>query len=291
MLVNSSNPQQFEIVTTTAGAISIRDNLVNEIMHNPVGPWVEANSLYIEQSNLKGRLQDNSSDELVVYDIGLGAGANALAALHCLRSIRETKARTLRLISFEKNLELLKFALRHSDRFDHFRGFEIAVEAILNKGIWIENAIHWELKLGDFRDFLDASIDRPHLIFFDPYSPKANQEVWTTNSFQKLRSICRSEAEGGTVLYTYSQATPIRTALLASDFFVGQGSGTGLKPETTQAATLFKDINCPLSDRWISRWKNSHTPYPYDCLTHQEEAFRLKILKHPQFNFSATNSL
>lgn len=50
----------FEIVTTTMGATSIRDNRVNEIMHNPVGPWAEANALCVDQPmagwELQGRL-------------------------------------------------------------------------------------------------------------------------------------------------------------------------------------------------------------------------------------------
>ncbi len=74
----------FEIVTTTLGVTSIRHKIVDEIMHNPVGPWAEANALYIEQSKLGQRLAA-PGEELILFDVGLGAAANALAALHCAK--------------------------------------------------------------------------------------------------------------------------------------------------------------------------------------------------------------
>jgi tRNA U34 5-methylaminomethyl-2-thiouridine-forming methyltransferase MnmC len=279
----SPSKEQFEIVTTTAGAVSIRDNLVNEIMHNPVGPWVEANALYIEQSGLAERLLGDPSEEIIIFDIGLGAASNALAALHCLRGIESLKSKKLKMISFERDLELLKFALRNANHFAHFQGFEDAVESILQHHRWTETSLEWELRLGDFMNLLDSEKERPHIIFFDPYSPKANREVWTTHCFQKLYSISRKSSEGGTILYTYSQATPVRAAMLAAGFFVGQGKSTGLKSETTQAATCLKDLHLPLSDRWITRWKTSDTPYAFDCLPEDETQFRTQILGHPQF--------
>ena len=112
----------FEIVTTTAGAVSIRNKALNEIMHNPVGPWAEANSLYIDQSKLEDRLRETSEEELVLFDVGLGAAANALAALHCAARI-PGRSRVLKLISFERDLELLRFALQNSSKFAHFSGF------------------------------------------------------------------------------------------------------------------------------------------------------------------------
>src|SRR5688572_17471064 len=95
----------FEIVTTTAGAISIRNKQVNEIMHNPVGPWVEANALYIDQSHLRERLIE-APEEFVIFDVGLGAAANSLAALACIKSLGP-KSRPVRIVSFERELELL----------------------------------------------------------------------------------------------------------------------------------------------------------------------------------------
>lgn len=274
---------QFEIVTTSAGAVSIRDKVTNEIMHNPVGPWIEANTLYIESSDLKGRLSKEAKDDLIIFDIGLGAAANALATLHCVRNLSHQIRRKIHLVSFEKNLELLSFALQNASHFHHFQNYEIAVQSILDHHSWTEENIKWELRYGEFLDLIEKEPLKPHLIFFDPYSPKVNREMWTTECFQKIFRSCRKDDSEGTILYTYSQATPIRSALLAAGFYVGHGPSTGLKEETTQASTHIAHLSSPLGARWFKRWKNSQTPYPYDCENSQQSQLREQILNHFQF--------
>ncbi len=254
----------FEIVTTTTGVVSIRNKTVGEIMHNPVGPWLEANALYIDQSNLKMRLQENTAQEFVLFDVGLGAAANALATLACARSLG-TSSRALKIISFEKDLELLKFAIDHSEKFDHFRNYEKILEQILSQHHWSDEKISWELRAGDFLENIENEIYRPHLVFYDPYSPKMNQEMWTTSVFQKIRKLSRSPEDEGTCLYTYSQSTRIRTALIQAGFFVGIGAPTGLKADTTEASTDRNQLKSPLGPEWLVRWKRSQARYPYGC--------------------------
>jgi tRNA U34 5-methylaminomethyl-2-thiouridine-forming methyltransferase MnmC len=288
----SATPNIFEIVTTTAGAVSIRDNLTGEIMHNPVGPWKEANSLYIDQSELKTKLCAVPSEQtFVLFDVGLGAGTNALAALHCFDQNQKQIQGQLKIVSFEKNLELIKFALLNSREFDYFQGWESAILTLLENGVWSQGSLTWELRTGDFLELIESETERPHLIFFDPYSPKVNQEMWTTDCFKKVFACIRPVEESETVLYTYSQATPIRSALLAAGFYVGYGRGTGLKNETTIAASRLCDLQFPLDQRWLKRWKDSHTPYPYDCSVSQQEELRIKILQHPQFHHSPVPDL
>jgi queuine tRNA-ribosyltransferase len=272
----------FQVVTTSLGVKSIRNNVVNEIMHNPVGPWVEANKLYIEQSNLRERLRETSEDPLVIYDVGLGAAANALAVLHCARE--GFPRRKIHLVSFEKDLNLLRFALENAHEFDHFQGYEPALDSILSTSQWLETDLQWELRTGEFPDLIAGELTRPHIIFYDPYSPEVNREMWGLDVFKKLHSVCRTPEQGGTILYTYSRATPIRSAMLASDFFVGLGQATGLKEETTQAATDLKLLANPLDRMWLERWKRSHTPYPMDLEESEQASLRNLILGHPQFS-------
>lgn len=265
----------FEIVTTTAGAISIRNNIVNEIMHNPVGPWVEANALYIDQSRLAERFR--AGGELVIFDVGLGAAANALAALHCARSNNGR----LRLISFERDMDLLRFALKHADQFEHFLGFEKSIEAILSKGRWSDDKIDWQLREGDFLELIENEPTRADLVFFDPYSPKKNLDMWTIEAFKRLHSKCNSH---GAMVYTYSQATPIRVALLYAGFFVGQGRATGLKEETTQAALRLQDLSDPLGSDWIERFRRSHKQIPHGSCESQVAEIQRAVLQHLQFS-------
>jgi tRNA U34 5-methylaminomethyl-2-thiouridine-forming methyltransferase MnmC len=254
----------FEIVTTTAGVVSIRNKLVNEIMHNPVGPWAEANALYIDQSQLRKRLHENIDQEFIIFDVGLGAAANALAALACARSL-SSLARPLKIISFERDLGLLQFALDHAVQFSHFSGFESILQQILEKHQWSNEKISWELRAGDFLELIEQEHEHPHLIFYDPYSPKMNQEMWTTSIFKSLRKLSRGPETGATSLYTYSQSTRIRAALIEAGFYVGRGASTGLKSHTTEASTDFKILKMPLGPEWLMTWKRSESPYPYGC--------------------------
>lgn len=279
----------FEIVTTTTGAVSIRNKDVNEIMHNPVGPWLEANALYIDQSRLRERIARHEDGELVLFDVGLGAAANALAVLHCARGLPFPK-RPLHLVSFERDLDLLKFALAHADSFEHFKGYETILETLLCEGRWSEPGLTWELRHGNFTELIEQEPTRAHVVLFDPYSPQVNREMWSTDCFRKVRAKSRDESEGGTLLYTYSQATPIRVALLVAGFYVGQGTATGLKEETTQAATCVKDLPSPLGSRWLERWKRSGAPYPFECAVDQQDQIKTLILEHPQFSESVLRS-
>jgi tRNA U34 5-methylaminomethyl-2-thiouridine-forming methyltransferase MnmC len=273
----------FSIVTTKAGVVSIRDNVTQEIMHNPVGPWVEANSLYIEQSQLARRLapQSEAPSELVIFDVGLGAAANALAALHCAKRVAtKGPCRPLRIVSFERDLKLLEFALVHSAEFEHFEGYEPAIESILSDGFWQSEGIHWELRHGDFREQLEREVPSPELIYFDPYSPVKNPEMWGADTFRKLRAHCRHES---TLLMTYSRATSVRAAMLVAGFFVGVGIASGSKDETTQASTHPLTLSKPLDQSWLKRWEISSKPYPPNLASDEMIAFRDSLMRHPQF--------
>ena len=271
----------FEIVTTSLGVKSIRNSVVNEIMHNPVGPWIEANQLYIQQSKLVDALKSDSAEPYVIFDVGLGAAANALAVLHCVQSMKAH--RPIQLVSFERDLELLKFALLNSSEFEHFIGYESAIQTLLDYGTWAAPGVEWTLREGNFVDLIKSEAFKPHMIFFDPYSPEVNKEMWTLDVFKSLKKISRSEAEGGTLLLTYSRSTPVRVAMLAAGFIVGVGQATGLKDETTQAATVRSLLREPLGKRWLERWRRSHTPYPIDLPEADQAQLRYTILSHPQF--------
>lgn len=269
---------KFEIVTTKMGALSIRDNATLEIMHNPVGPWAEANALYIDQSNLRQRLTENQNTELVLFDVGLGAAANALATLHCAASL--AARRPLRLVSFERDLDLLEFALQNALHFDHFKGYETAVAALLRDGRWSSDGITWELRRGDFPALIRAEATKANLVFYDPYSPKKNHDMWNRDVFQSVRATCAADG----VLYTYSRATPVRVAMLTSGFFVGNGMATGAKDETTQAAVRFEDLENPLSADWLGKWQRSQTPNALGARDDDFPAVKELVLNHPQFH-------
>ena len=276
----------FEIVQTTTGATSIRNKIVNEIMHNPIGPWQEANALYVEQSGLRLRLQNGRTNDLVIYDIGLGAASNAVASIHCALTLGQA-GRRLHIISFENNLALLEFTLLNAHEFSHLTGYSEALEAILRDHHWTSpcGRIVWDLRAGDFLDLIDQETSYPEIVYFDPYSPSVNEDMWTLSCFTKLRLRCAAaEGQEATDLFTYSIATPIRAAMFLAGFYVGYGLPTGLKVETTHASTHLNTLSQPLSERWYERWQRSDKQLPFDAENYDSLALQRRMAQHSQFN-------
>jgi tRNA U34 5-methylaminomethyl-2-thiouridine-forming methyltransferase MnmC len=277
----------FELVKTTAGVLSIRNKVVGEIMHNPIGPWVEANSLYVEQSMLREKLCLDSQSPLVLFDVGLGSASNAIAAIDAtLRLGSHLRQRSLHVRSFENNLDLLRFTLMHAIEFEHLVQYVKPLEMLLEKRLWISpcGRVQWTLKEGDFLHQIDAESDLAELVFFDPYSPAVNQDMWTLSCFRKLRKKCHIEAsEISTDLYTYSVSTPVRASMLLAGFYVGYGSATGHKKDTTHCSTKMTSLKRPLGQEWFGRWTRSDRKLPYDSKESDEKKFMDEISNHVQF--------
>jgi queuine tRNA-ribosyltransferase len=90
-------------------------------------------------------------------------------------------------------------------------------------------------------------------------------------------------------LYTYSNATAVRAALLHAGFWVAAGAGTGPKADTTIAFTTANAAarhpgRPPLLDAtWLTRWRRSTARVPVDLDPQAGEAFATRIEAHPQF--------
>ncbi len=127
----------YEVHTAPEGFASIRHVASGEIMHSRTPPIEEARRLYVEQSNLaeRVRMADGGAEPLVIWDVGLGAAANAMAAIQCYEEQAAAGAvRPLRIISFENDLDSLRLAVRHNDRFLYLRHSGPA--GILDTGQW-----------------------------------------------------------------------------------------------------------------------------------------------------------
>lgn len=265
-----------ELVTLTRGDVSLKHIESGEVMHSNVGPREEARLLYVEQSRLTERFSEGSG-ELVLYDVGLGAATNALAAIQCHRAV-SANARAFRIVSFESDLSGLQLAYEHRQSFPYFEGLENAVESLLSKKHWSGKGIEWQVLEGDFRTTA-KDIPLAEVVFFDFYSPKTNPDLWNVAMFNHVRELTTPNA----CLYTYSASTRVRSALLASGFFVGYGQSTGTKTDTTVAARRLADLANPLDARWLERLRRSDRPLPHGWPADQRDELIALIEKHPQF--------
>ena len=283
----------YQLVHLRNGTCSVRSLADYETFHPVIGPVAEAEALYVNQLQLRERLK-NHTGEFVIWDVGLGAAANALTVLRATREI----ACDIRLVSFDRTIEPLEFALKNADALGYFGGYENHLEKFLHAhGVKFQDgpqSVNWELHLGDFPTFLSNSklktqnskfTPAPHAILFDAYSPAKNPAMWTLPLFTSL--FQRLDPQRPCALPTYSRSTILRVTLLLAGFFVGVGHATGEKEETTIAANTLDLLAEPLDRRWLERARRSHSAEPmveaaYRCAPLTAESWE-KLQAHPQF--------
>jgi len=298
----------FELVRLASGVYSIHSLNYGETFHPVIGPVAEAEALYVNQLRLRERLK-NHAGEFVIWDVGLGAEANALTVLRATREL----ACPIHLVSFDNTIEPLAFALQHASALGYFDGYEAQTRAILDQhAIQFTDGAHqvnWQLHVTDFPTWLAQSLERrslnrrvsgreehraesefgappPHAILFDAYSPAKNPAMWTLPLFTSL--IKRLDPQRPCALPTYSRSTIMRVTLLLAGFFVGVGHATGEKEETTIAANTLELLAEPLDRRWLERAHRSHSAEPM-----VEGVYRIapltaasweRLQAHPQFS-------
>jgi queuine tRNA-ribosyltransferase len=250
-----------EVVRTQGGALAMRSLVAGEVMHPGVGPLREAEELYVRQSRLGERLRA-ANRPLVLFDVGLGAGSNARAAW-LASAEAPAGAAPLELISFERDLNALALALAEGAAFGWQGEVAAAGQVLLAHGQHETARTRWRLVPGELPDALAAAGEgvAADMIFWDPFSPRANPELWTVAAF----ALARKHAGSSATLFTYSASTTTRVALLLAGWHVGIGAGIGAKAETTAAAVALGDLAAPLDARFLSRLSRSDAPLPRDA--------------------------
>src|SRR5690348_14317883 len=184
-----SSATGYKLVKLASGVHSVHSLAHKETFHPVIGPVAEAEALYVRQLGLARRLQGHPR-EFIIWDVGLGAAANALTVL------RETQhvSASIRLISFDNTLEPLKFALEHRDSLGYLGGYDGQLQRLLHqKQISFANgnqSVKWEIHVADFPTFISSreadQLARPDAIMFDAFSPAKNPDMWTQPLFANI---------------------------------------------------------------------------------------------------------
>ena len=257
------NGSGYKLVKLATGIHSVHSLAYQETFHPVIGPVAEAEALYVEQLQLLSRLARHSG-EFVVWDVGLGAAANALTVLR--RS--QTIPCPVRLVSFDQTIAPLEFALQHQASLGYLAGYEPQLRQLIGSSRVSFNdgarEVHWELHVADWptllKDPAAQTLPKPHAIMYDAFSPAKNPAMWTAPLFARLFHLL--EPQRPCALPTYSRSTMLRVTLLLAGFFVGIGHATGEKEETTIAANTLALLDEPLARRWLQRARRSTSAEP-----------------------------
>ncbi|MBU1238874.1 tRNA-guanine transglycosylase, partial [Myxococcota bacterium] len=271
---------EYEVKVSPKGYASIVNRGSGETMHSVNNPDEEAETLYVAQSDLKSLLASESEEPLVLWDVGMGATHNAMAVIRAYEAM--VCPRPLTIISFENDLDSLRLSVANPSLFPHVR--HQAPGILLEGGEWSRGGLTWRLVQGDFLATM-AHEPAPRLVFHDPFSTKTNGQLWSSDCFAR---ILQAAGSGPLALFTYSNSTSVRAAMLSAGFYVASGVATGPKGDTTVA------LSVPLAQRadhgyallgleWLGRWERSSARLPPGCPLDAAQAVEQVICAHPQF--------
>ena len=161
---------------------AIRDTVSGEFTHAVNAPDAEAHRRYVEESkildlltlqtlhtgNMDEALDKASEKPVVVWDVGMGAGFNAMAlvAAYEAAAARGEKLRPLHISSFSEDSTALELALGHPWLFPHTR--HAGPHTIWRERLWESKQlpVRWELFHGDFLE-TKTKAPKPDLILYD----------------------------------------------------------------------------------------------------------------------------
>lgn len=279
----------YELVKLANGTFSVHATAEDETFHPVIGPAAEAQALYVRQLHLPDRIAAHGR-EFVIWDVGLGSAANVLTVFTATEKVNCS----LRVISFDRTIAPLEFAVTHARDLGYVVGYEESICDLLKNGhAQFSNgvrSIKWELRVGDFPQWLTQEIKTrttvtPDAILYDPFSLAKNPTMWTPQVFANLFTVLNPKQP--CAVPTYSRSTMLRVTLLLAGFYVGAGHATGEKEETTIAANSLSLLSEPLGLEWLRRARISGSAEPmWDGVYRQvplTHASWEKLIKHPQF--------
>lgn len=270
--------ERFTVRILENGEASLRSEREGETFHPGTGPTTEARQLYVDQFALDTLWPASAPDKpFTIWDVGLGAAANAT---EIIRSLRRAASGHLRMESFDRTLAPLHAALKaHRETPSHFAYLrDVEVERLMDEGSLrqdkADSSLHWHLHLGDFTQWVRSRLETPaplaapDFILYDCYSPARNWEMWTLDHWQRIHrllhlSTTTTAATGGTRIIFYSRSTALRVTLLLAGFRVSPGVATGEKDQTTTAATSPELLPNELDCEWLLRVYRSTASEPF----------------------------
>jgi chorismate dehydratase len=245
----------YTLVKTGDGTLTLYSPDYDEHMHTLSGAYEEALLKHVYPSGiLEVRLK-----QIHVLDVGFGLGYNILALIS--ECAKKNYDGSIKIVSFEKERNRFLQALnRISFNDERDETYSLIKKAYVH-GMAHKKNVYITVIFGDARKAVrDISTPLFDAVFFDPFSPSKNPELWTVDFFKEIYRLIKNTG----VLTTYSSALQIRKALIDAGFVIGRGPSVGGKREGTLASktTCIKPFD---ADELLALRSNS-LAVPYrDC--------------------------
>ena len=238
MSEKKSNPI---IKKTGDGSTSLYSPKYDQMYHNPHGAVSESRHVFFETNDLFKALKKKKT--VNIFEVGFGTGLNLLLTLDYLRQ-NELRAD----VNFY-SVEAFPIDPEITEEFEFknesgLRKSLLILRSVLQdltpgmNRVQLTDQLALHLWFGFFDDLFAENEKSPlinHKIDFilhDAFSPEVNEELWTSQVFEKLASVGSKDA----VLSTYCAASSARAAMAVSGWKVARAPGAVGKREMTLAS-------------------------------------------------------
>ena len=271
---------KYVLANTVSGIPTFKHIATNEVLHGQVGPYEEASNLYVKYSNILEFNQD-----AVVYDLGMGCGAQLIAMYRAFLSNK--KLPKLTIVSFDLEKEGLVALFENIKLFPYVAEFNEILPKCLSQNHFTHHLedgriFEWFFIEGDFQETVTKSAGTypfADIVCYDFFSPANQPHLWTYDVFVDLKKHMAVDSK----IITYSSATCIRATMLAVGLYVGYGPVSGKKSKSTIATTLLSQLEEPLPLEWKITFGRSGAKFCEVETEKSKQNIIFKIESHPQW--------
>lgn len=237
---DSEDLQNPEITPTKDGSHTLYSHRFDQHYHNPNGAVAESKYNFFEANGLYETLKTQT--ELTILEVGFGTGLNLLLTLDALSSFNSkthvnyysieaypVDAKTASGFNYENHIAEPTLAKKVASVFGN-------IEEGVNR-FSLSPQLDLTLFYGLFENFSIDDIQADY-IFHDPFSPDVNKELWTGETFQRLKAL----GAPSVILTTYSAASKAKGAMAWAGWKVAKTRGALGKREMTVAALDAKKL-------------------------------------------------
>lgn len=272
---------KYVLTNTVSGIPTFKHIETNEVLHGQVGPYEEAIHLYVNSSNLLHLQQKN----VVVYDLGMGCGAQLIAMYQSF--LQNLNINKLTVVSFDLEKEGLIALQENLALFPYVKEFsELLPLCISQNKILYQlpdgRLFEWIFVQGNFCEtiaFPAGTYPLANVVCYDFFSPASHPHLWTLQVFLNLKAHLAVDSK----IITYSSATCARAVMFASGLFVGFGPISGKKSKSTIATTIFFELQEPLSLDWRNTFGRSEARFSLEENSLDKDKIVDLVETHPQW--------
>lgn len=221
---DSADPR-LEIQLTDDGSRTLIRKKSGNAYHSGSGAAAETRHVYLQNSGVLDRLQNGQACR--VLEIGLGTGLGLLmtmdVAVRCCTPLVYVAVEkdwiggnVLRQIALDTSVSDKSLV----DRFLQFRESQLEhPKGLVTWELSSKHQVH--IYCGDLLDWQSGAADEFDAVYFDPFAPESNPELWTV---QVAESMHRLIKPGGR-LVTYCVSRSVREMFAVAGFQVSRVKG------------------------------------------------------------------